>query len=284
MEIKPFRQLPLIPKIKLAVIGHLEWVSFLLVDNLPKEGLISHAKKVLEEPAGGAAVAAIKMLQTSGCEVHLITALGKDDLGERSLFRLKELGLRVSVAWREKPTRKGISLVDKKGERAITVIGDRLQPSAKDNLPWEELKDYDGIFITAADSELIKLCRRSNCIVGTPRIGFNQLSDANVVFDALIGSKLDPSEQIVVNPLPKIRISTKGELGGDIIPGGSYQAFKLSSKPVDSYGCGDSFAAGVTIGLASGWCVEDSVALGAHLGANCATYFGPYNYDKENFS
>ena len=44
-----------LPKLKLAVIGHIEWVTFLKVDQLPLAGEISHAKDCFEEAAGGAA-------------------------------------------------------------------------------------------------------------------------------------------------------------------------------------------------------------------------------------
>jgi ribokinase len=45
---------------------------------------------------------------------------------------------------------------------------------------------------------------------------------------------------------------------------------------VDSYGCGDSFAAGVTAGLAAGWDAAAAIGLGARCGAACAGVFGPY--------
>jgi ribokinase len=45
---------------------------------------------------------------------------------------------------------------------------------------------------------------------------------------------------------------------------------------VDAYGCGDSFAAGVTAGLAAGWSPEQAISLGCHCGAACATWLGPY--------
>ena len=41
-----------LPPVKLAVIGHQEWVTFLQVDALPRPGLISRAARSLEEPAG----------------------------------------------------------------------------------------------------------------------------------------------------------------------------------------------------------------------------------------
>ena len=34
-----------------AVVGHVEWINFLKVDQLPKPGVISHSEKSLEYPA-----------------------------------------------------------------------------------------------------------------------------------------------------------------------------------------------------------------------------------------
>ena len=45
---------------------------------------------------------------------------------------------------------------------------------------------------------------------------------------------------------------------------------------VDSYGCGDSFAAALTFALACGDPIADAVAFGARCGAACAAGEGPY--------
>ena len=50
------------------------------------------------------------------------------------------MGINLHVAWRDKPTRRGFSLIDSQGERAITVIGERLAPTHNDNLEWNILK------------------------------------------------------------------------------------------------------------------------------------------------
>ena len=34
-----------------AVVGHVEWINFLKVDQLPKPGVITHSEKSLEYPA-----------------------------------------------------------------------------------------------------------------------------------------------------------------------------------------------------------------------------------------
>ena len=65
-------------------------------------------------------------------------------------------------------------------------------------------------------------------------------------------------------------------LGGISKDGSTTNAIKLENKLKDSYGCGDSFAAGVTAALAAGWGYNEAIKIGAKCGANCATHFGPY--------
>ena len=98
--------------------------------------------------------------------------------------------------------------------------------------------------------------------------------------DALIGSALDPGEHVPensFNPAPAVQITTEGEAGGVLSPGGRFDAVPLPGPMVESYGCGDSFAAGVTAGLSAGWTTHQAVMLGARCGAACATRFGPYD-------
>ena len=57
---------------------------------------------------------------------------------------------------------------------------------------------------------------------------------------------------------------------------GSWQASPPPGPVVDGYGCGDSFAAGLTFGLARGLELGAALALAARCGAMCATGHGPY--------
>jgi ribokinase len=44
---------------KLAVVGHVEWIEFLRVESVPRPGDIVGARETWEEPAGGGGVAAV---------------------------------------------------------------------------------------------------------------------------------------------------------------------------------------------------------------------------------
>ena len=270
--------------LKFAVIGHIEWINFIEVDNLPKPGLISHSIQSIEYPAGGGSVIAKRLRELTNNEVHFFTALGNDFYGKQCLNILEKMGIKLHVTWHDKPTRKGFSLIDSEGERSITIIGDRLAPTYKDNLDWTILNDMDGIFITAADKEIFKKARIANIICTTPRVGLNIINESGIIIDGLIGSNLDPGEVFSLNELrfkPKVVIKTEGENGGIVFPGGRYKAFENIKHKVDSYGCGDSFAAGILYGLSSNWNIEESLQIAKILGRDCSEYFGPYkNHNK----
>ena len=265
--------------LRFGVIGHIEWINFLKVDLLPKPGIISHANKSLELPAGGGALIAKTLYELTNNEIHFFTSLGKDYYGEKSFDFFKKIGINLHVAWRSEPTRKGFSLIDKKGERSITIIGKRLAPSFNDDLDWNILCDMDGIFITAGDNNLFKKAREANILCTTPRVGIDLINQSKVNLDALIGSNLDPDESFLLSDLNEKHryiIKTEGEKGGIYIPGGRFNAINNNYPEIDSYGCGDSFAAGILYGLAESWPIEKAVKLGTVLGRNCIEHFGPY--------
>lgn len=266
-----------------AVVGHVEWMNFLKVDQLPKPGVISHSEKSIEYPAGGGSVIAKTLSELTNNQVHFFTSLGNDYYGEQSFKILSNYGIRLHVAWRDKPTRKGFSLIDSNGERSITVIGERLAPTYKDKLDWNLFEKMDGIFITASDSEIFKKARIADSLCTTPRVGINIINKSNVFLDGLIGSNLDPGEVFSLSDIsikPKLIIKTEGENGGILYPGGRYEALINTKQKIDSYGCGDAFAAGILYGLSSKWSIDKILSLAKLLGRDASECFGPYKINE----
>jgi ribokinase len=281
----PLEQLPPLPPLRLAVLGHVEVVRFVEVAELPRPGQIIKALEVHEVPAGGGAVVAVQLARLLGTPVHFFTSLGRDAAGERAAAELTALGLELHVAWRDdSPTREAITFIDAAGERTITVIGERLTPTAADPLAWDLLAQCDGAFITAADAEAIRLARAARCLTATPRTRLEILREAGVRLEALIGSALDPAERYEpgdLDPAPSLRIATEGAAGGRVFTrdhaDGERFAAPQRDRPVrDTYGAGDSFAAGVTAGLSAGWDLAATLSLGCHCGAACLDGRGPY--------
>jgi ribokinase len=267
--------------VRAAVVGHVEWVEFVRGDHVPAAGEIVHASDGFEEPAGGGAVAAVQLARLAG-SAHFFTALGDDEFAERSLERLGELGLRVEAARRDAATRRAHVFLDAHGERTITTIGERLEPRGRDALDWAALEGADGVYLTAGDADGMRVARRARVLVASPRAG-RELAESGIELDALVYSERDELESAfaaALEPRPRLLVATRGVEGGRYeIKGGGSGAWKAEPPPgpiADSYGCGDSFAAALTYGLAARESVDEALELAARAGAVCLTGHGPY--------
>src|SRR3954449_3587257 len=263
---------------KLAVVGHVEWVEFARVEHVPAPGDIVHALETWEEAAGGGAVAAVQLANLNG-SVELFTSLGNDELGRRARAELESRGVTVRAAAPSEPQRRAFTYVDGDGERTITVLGRKLVPSGDDgSLPWEHLARCDAVFFVGGDVAALRAARRSRVLVATAR-ELATLRRAEQELDVLVGSGEDAGERFEpgdLDPPPKVVVTTSGPLGGWLRPGGPFRAAPIPGPVEDAYGCGDCFAAGLTYGLAQKRSLEDAVALGARCGASVLTGRGAY--------
>jgi ribokinase len=267
--------------VRVAVVGHVEWVEFVRGDHVPAAGEIVHAEDSFEEPAGGGAVAAVQLARMAG-GATLFTALGEDELAERTRRRLGEFGVEVEAASRAGATRRAYTFLDAHGERTITTIGERLAPGGNDSLGWSALDGADGVYVTAGDDAALRAARRTRVLVASPRAG-KVLAASGVGLDALVYSDKDKLESAfarTLQPPPALLVATRGSEGGryEAADGrsGTWAAAPLPGPIADSYGCGDSFAGALTYGLASGEDVESALELAAEAGASCLTRPGPY--------
>jgi ribokinase len=267
--------------VRAAVVGHVEWVEFARVDTVPAPGQIVHASEVWANPAGGGPVAAVQLAKLGGA-CTFFTALGDDELGHRARRELVALGLRVEAVYRAVAQRRAFTFIDRNGERTITVIGERLGPRGAEPLPWEELADADAVYFTAGDEEALRAARRARVLMATPR-AMEVMARAGVVLDVLVGSARDPAERYRagdIEPPPRLVVQTNGREGGtyETADGrsGSWKAAPLPGPLVDTYGAGDSFAAGLTFGLGAGYELDDALELAARCGAACLAGRGPY--------
>ncbi len=262
------------------MVGHVEWVEFARVERMPVAGEIVHAQESWEEPAGGGSVAAVQLAKLAG-GCTFFTALGDDELGHRAVEELSDLGVTVAPAWRNEPTRRAFTHIDRTGERTITVLGDRLAPHGSDDLPWSRLTDVDAVYFTAGDNGALDHARRARVLVATARAG--DVLRSGVLLDALVGSASDPSEAYRrgdIDPEPALVVRTEGAAGGSYETAdgstATFDAPPLRGDVVDRYGAGDAFAAALTFALARGDETADAITFAARCGAAVLTGRGPY--------
>ena len=265
---------------RVAVVGHVEWVDFAVVDHLPAPGEIVHASEWFTLAAGGGGVAAVQLAKLAGV-ARFFTALGEDKEGRAAAVQLAATGLTVDAAWREQ-TRRVFTHLSADHERTITVLGERIVPSGSDDLPWEDLADCDAVYFTGGDEEALRHARRARWLVATPR-ALDVLRTAGVRVDVLVGSATDPGEAVpagVLDPEPRYVVRTHGARGGEWSASegrtGQWTAEPLPGTPVDAYGCGDAFAAGLTYALAEAGDLDDALRMAARCGAHALCGRGPY--------
>jgi ribokinase len=265
---------------RVAVVGHTEWVEFVRVDRVPRPGTIVEAREVWAEPGGAGAVAAAQLARLAG-ESLFLTALGDDELGRGTLRVLSALGVRVEAAFRDEPHRRAFTHVDDDGERTITVLSPKLVPSANDPLPWGELEGYDAVYFTGGDAEALRHARRARVLVATPR-ELGTLQKAGIQLDVLVGSAHDEGEQYEpgdLDPSPRIVVATEGKQGGSYHGeqgSGRFEAGPLPGELADTYGAGDSFAAGLMYALGRGDGLEDALEFASAQGAEAMTRRGAH--------
>jgi ribokinase len=261
---------------RVAVVGHVEWVDFLHVERLPHPGEIVQASASWQAAAGGGADAAVQLRKLAG-GATLYTALGGDALGRQAFGELTRHGVRVEAVWREAPQRRAVCFLDSAGERTIALLGPKLVAHGHDPLPWDELADTDGAYFSGGDVAALRAARQARVLVASAR-ELPVLWDAGVEVDVLVASAGDDGERYDggLDPAPRYVVRTEGAAGGTVDPGGRFAPALLPGPAVDTYGAGDAFAAGLTFGLASGSSIESALTLAARCGAAVLSGRGPY--------
>jgi ribokinase len=155
-------------------------------------------------------------------------------------------------------------------------------PHGDDALPWAGLADVDAVYFTGGDVAALRAARQARVLVATPR-ALPVLQEGGVALDVLVASGTDAGEAYepgTLDPEPRFVVLTHGSKGGDWLGSEGrtehWAAAELPGEPVDAYGCGDSFAAGLTFGLARGDELPDALALASQCGAHVMCGRGPY--------
>ena len=234
-------------------------------------------ERPLGRAGGGGAVAAAELLRL-GAETTFFTAVGEDELGRRAEEALRANGLRLEVAVRTAPQRRGLTLPG-------------LPRRAHDHCARREAAPARGrsarVDGAGRDGRRLLHRRRPAALregAARPRPGRDRArapdsSAAGVQLDALVHSARDPAERYEpgdLDPAPRLVVSTEGSDGGRYVADGKEGRWAPAPLPgplADTYGAGDSFAAGLTFALARGLAPQ-AVELAAASGSRAMTRHG----------
>ena len=263
--------------LSVAVVGHVEWVSFLELDRVPRAGEIVHTRLGFEEPAGGGGVAAVELARIFG-GATLFTVLGDDDTGHRCADLLAQKGVDVRARWTRQPQRRAVTMLDAQGERTILVVGGGAAsgqdaPAVPEGADLTAVVQFDAVYFCKGDASAARAARQARVMVATARV-LPVLQAAGVELDALVHSVRDAGERYTPGELsvvPRLVAATEGSAGGafDTADGrvGRWEAAPLPGRLRDTYGAGDCFAAGLTAALAQGFDAQLALEFAAARGA-----------------
>ena len=178
---------------RVAVVGHVEWVDFLVVDRMPRPGEIVQAKETWQEAAGGGADAAVQLRKLAGSAL-LITALGDDALGRRAIDELSGRGVRVEAVWRDDPQRRAVCFLDDERRADDRVARAEARPARRRSVALARA----GATSTASTSReatrrQLRAARQAKVLVASAR-ELPMLREAGVELDVLVASAADRGE------------------------------------------------------------------------------------------
>ena len=131
----------------------------------------------------------------------------------------------------------------------------------------------DAVYFTGGDVAALTHARRATRVVATPRAA-DPLLEGGVAAGRARAQRQRPGRAARRREAWTRRRTSSSRpaarrAGSGRAPRGSgrYEAAQLPGPPQDSYGAGDSFAAGLTFGLGDGRSIEDALKIAARCGA-----------------
>ena len=236
------------------MVGHVEWVQ-----SRGWRTCRARARGACARPFRGAgrggAVAGVQLARLAG-SCTLITALGDDEYGRRSLARLRELAVDVAHAHASADA----SCSDARRRRARAHDHDLRRGACSRR--ETRTSQRGGAWPASTPCTSPPATRpRCACACGQPRARRRSAPrhalGHGVPIDALVlSAAIDRAPRVATQPSGcRGRRVTEGKHGGSSARARvdcRFEAAPLLGDPVDAYGCADSFAAGFTYGLGAG--------------------------------
>lgn len=263
------------------IFGPTSWDTVIRIDKYPENGGFVQGLK-RDERAGGAGLNIAAAVSSASINTLLYSYVGTDDIAKNLKKQMKEFEFSKENI-REIP---GASLhalitVEESGERTIFAL--EKNRFAEINFDINFLQNQIVVFPVWRDFYLPYL-QMANAAGAKTVVGMGAITNSAATASIMIGSEKDVSE---FNPdfnRFETTIITRGASGIKLITEKCTEEVGVKSfKVVDATGAGDSFMAGVLVGLASGAILNSAVRIGINWAAAAITEVGsvPPKWRKE---
>ena len=247
---------------RVIIVGPTSWDTVINIVNFPENGGFAQGKNRSERP-GGSGLNIAAAVASSGVRTRLISYVGDDNIGSGLLENLQRTAIQeIDVKVLPGPSLHAIITVDDDGERTVFALEENRFSEIESSVTF----DKNDVVVFPVWRAFYRTMLESAQLVGaTTVVGVNAIKDKDIHAEYIVGSIKDVTDFEFDSDRFQIAVITKGPEGVEIFYG--HEKEQLPAKPVpivDATGAGDSFLAGMLVGLAQGERARESAEIGIH--------------------
>ena len=276
-----------------------------LIDEDKRKEIVEYLnKKEIRYSCGGSCPNTMVTLKSLGIETTLAGGIGFDDLGKMYKSRLKELGVNDELVENNAATGTSIILVTEDRERTMCTFLGANRNFNKDDVNLESAKKADIFYFTGymwdTDSQqgairkVLDIKKKSNFIVAFDiadpfAVGRYRQTFFDIIkeYVDIVFANSEEARYLIDNydayeccrsmgKLAEIAVVKNGKNGSYISDHGKMYEIPLygATKPIDTTGAGDTYAAGFLYGYEKGYSPEVSGKIASFLAGEIISQLG----------
>lgn len=247
---------------RVVVIGPTSWDTVIDIANYPVNGGFAQGKNHSERP-GGAGMNIAAAVASSGVQTRFVSYVGDDTIGKQLLEYLERTAIQeIDVKVLPGASLHAVITVDDDGERTIFALEENRFSEIQSSVAFEK----DDIVVFPVWRTFYRtMLDLAHSVGATTVVGLNAIQDKEIEAEYIVGSINDVTDFEFASDRFHIAIITRGSHGVEILDGQEKEQLPAKSVPiVDATGAGDSFLAGLLVGLAQGKQARESAVIGIH--------------------
>jgi len=254
---------------QLTIIGSVNLDLVARAERLPRPGETLTGATFTEIPGGKGANQAVAAARL-GAQVTLVACVGADDFAEAALRDLREAGVTLELATREK-TGVAVIVVDAQGENTIVVA-----PGANESLMPSDLPEIEESTAVLCQLEIPLETVEAAALNAPAEFFLNAAPAANGPLPAADVTIVNRYELEALQHRDGVIAVTQGKDGAILLEDGVEvaRATPPHVEAVDGTAAGDAFTACLVVSLLEGRSREEALTRACAAGALAASRFG----------